>query len=77
MDIVERYAAAYAIECLTGIPGSNSAYYSVLASSRSNTKHPLLAQVFEATHGREPRDIEVKEKVRALVQDYLRTKFPN
>lgn len=77
MDIVERYLAAYVVECLTGIPGANSTYYSILSETRSNTQHPLLKQVLAETHDREPRDVEVKEKVRSIALNYLKTKFPN
>lgn len=76
MDILERYIAAYVVECLTGVPGSNDAYYSVLAQSRSNTKHPLLKQVIELTRGHEPRSEYTKTKVRELAIEYLKAKFP-
>ena len=76
MDIIERYLAAYAIECLTGVPGANPAYYSILAVTRSNTEHPLLKQVLQETYHNEPRDVQVKERVRKIALDYLKTKFP-
>lgn len=76
MDIIERYVSAYIVECLTGVPGGNDAYYSVLAETRSNTNHPLLKQVLEATHKQEPRHADIKEKVRGIAMHYLVTKYP-
>lgn len=77
MDIIERYLGAYVVECLTGIPGSNPGYYSILAESRSSTRHPMLKKVLEITKGHEPRDPEIKNKVRVFAINYLRTKYPD
>jgi hypothetical protein len=76
MDIIERYIGAYIVECLTGIPGSNDGYYSILAQSRSTTKHPMLKKVLDITRGHEPRDPDIKNKVREFAINYLRTKYP-
>lgn len=76
MDIIERYLSAYVVECLTGVTGSNPNYYSILAETRSNTKHPLLRAVLDITYHQDPRSSEVKERVRAYCLNYLGTKFP-
>lgn len=76
MDIIERYISAYVVECLTGVPGGNPGYYSVLAETQSNTEHPLLKQVLALAHGREPRNDDVKMEVRNLAMHYLATKYP-